>query len=228
MSNSKLFECPRCDYTSNQKVNLIKHLKIQKPCVPTKDNAANRNVAIEELTRKEANENTIYCKYCNKQLHKTGISRHNKICKAKNKLNNFGNEYLSHITQDDLKYTILNPLKGTIRMTESIYFNPNIPSNHNIRHVSSKRNVIKKHVDGTWYECDASNIIDEVIKKIYRLLHSYYEETTKLNVDILEDEIQNRVYNNFRFLTDTNSLPYFSVRRELKLYIRQKTSLMFN
>lgn len=139
--------------------------------------------------------------------------------------NNYGNEDISYITDNHelLKHCIHNPRSGMKQLIESIHFNPEHPENHTIRNKSLKQKIFEKRVDNQWVPCDMSNTLDELIRKGYRVLSAYYNDNIANDPNIYEDEIRSEALRKFHFLSDTSCNDYFSVKRDLKLLIVDKT-----
>lgn len=138
-------------------------------------------------------------------------------------INNFGQESTQHLTEDFLSYCLQNPKKGMSRLIENIHYNPEIPENHNIRCKSLKNNTFEKFIDTEWRICDASNTLDELIRKGYRILNTHYTDSVQNDPTIFEDEHRMMIYEKFRFLSDTSCLDYYAVKRDLRLLIKDRT-----
>jgi hypothetical protein len=141
-------------------------------------------------------------------------------------LNNFGQETTSHLSSDFLSHCILNPSKGFPSLIQNIHYNNEVPENHNIRCRSLKRNIFETYVDSEWKPCDASNTLDELIKKGYRILNAHYTVHFMNDPDIFEDVNKQRAYERFRFLSDRKCSDYFAVKRELRLLVKDRTTYL--
>lgn len=138
-------------------------------------------------------------------------------------LNNYGNETAPQLTHEFLNNCLLNPTKGLPSLIEKIHYNVELPENHNLRHKSTKQNLFQKFIGSNWHDCDASNTLDELIRKGYRILNTYYTDHVANDPTIFEDEIKARIYEKFRFLGDKKSLEYSAVKRDLRLLVKDKT-----
>lgn len=138
-------------------------------------------------------------------------------------VNPYGSETLTHLTTDFLSHCLHNPTKGITKLIENIHYNDQVPENKNIRFKSNKNNTFEKYMDDQWIECDASNTLDELIRKGYRVLSKHYDETIRGKPEFDEDELKREAIEKFRFLADTNSLKYCSVKRDIRLLIKNKT-----
>jgi len=138
-------------------------------------------------------------------------------------LNNFGQENVSHLTHDFLSDCLMNPSKGFTSLIENIHYNTHVPENRNIRCKSLKQNVFEKYTNSEWRSCDASNTLDELIRKGYRILNTHFTQHFLNDPELMENEMKQRALERFRFLSDKTCNDYFLVKRELRLLIKDKT-----
>jgi hypothetical protein len=108
-------------------------------------------------------------------------------------------------------------------LIENIHYNKDYPKNQNIRCKSLKQNIFEKYVNAEWRACDASNTLDELIRKGYRILNAHYTENFMNDPTICEDETAQRIYERFRCLSDTGCSDYFAVKRELRILVKDRT-----
>jgi hypothetical protein len=280
--------CRRCNHESSTKSNLLSHLRRKISCDIVNENISIEDY-IEELLKKEYNEKTYDCEFCNMKFNsRSSKSRHRKTCNKKKEkedkeqkekvsnvvleyintlqeqntqltqrldemekivslsnkavvnqnnnitnnitnniyninLKNFGYEDTSYLTHEFLSYCLLNPKKGLTTLIENIHYNKEHPNNQNIRCKSLKQNIFEKYVDSEWRACDASNTLDELIRKGYRILNTHYNDNFMNDPEIFEDEYKQKAYEKFRFLSDTNCNDYFAVKRELRLLVKDRT-----
>lgn len=137
-------------------------------------------------------------------------------------INPFGNENMTHLTSEFLSHCLLNPTKGITKLIENIHYNDDAPENKNIRFKSNKNNTFEKYLGEQWIECDASNTLDELIRKGYRVLNQHYVDNFMDNPDY-DDDIRRQSIERFRFLADTTCIQYCSVKRDIRLLIKNKT-----
>lgn len=138
-------------------------------------------------------------------------------------MNNFGQEDTSYLTREFLSYCLFNPKKGMSSLIENIHYNKDYPENQNIRCKSLKQNIFERYVDAEWRACDASNTLDELIRKGYRILNSHYMEHYMNDPNIVDDECKQRALEKFRFLGDTTCHDYHAIKRELRLLVKDRT-----
>ena len=72
-------------------------------------------------------------------------------------------------------------------------------------------------------ECDASNTLDELIRKGYKILNAHYMEHFMNCPEYMENELKQRALERFRFLNDKNSNEYHSIKRELRMLVKDRT-----
>jgi hypothetical protein len=139
-------------------------------------------------------------------------------------LNNFGQENMACLTPELLTYCLTNPKKGMSSLIEKIHYNKDYPENHNLRCKSLKNNIFERFVDAQWTLCDASNTLDELIKKGYRILEAHFAEIFLSDPEFYDDEHRVESMQRFRqVLNDKTSNDYHSVKRDLRLLVKDKT-----
>jgi hypothetical protein len=139
-------------------------------------------------------------------------------------LNSYGHENVSHLSQELLSYCINNPKKGMTSLIESIHYNQDVPENHNLRCKSLKRNIFEKYIEPNWILCDASNTLDDLIRKGYRILEAFFSEQFMSDPNFFDDETRANAMQRFRYiLTDPTCQEYHAVKRDLRLLICDKT-----
>lgn len=237
--NEVTYDCHYCNKKFNDRSNRTKHHKICKKApanIPTdtqQSNGSNHKVDItnDELRqmRQEMQDMRRTIGELTTQLRKNPYAHNMVITNNLNAqtvnitINNYGNEKLTHLTPDFLSHCLLNPKKGLPSLIETIHYNKDIPENHNIRFKSWKKNLLEKCVDSQWRECDASNTLDELIRKGYRILNTHYAENFMNDPSIYEDEMKQKIYEKFRFLSDTTCNEYNAVKRDLRILIKDRT-----
>lgn len=138
-------------------------------------------------------------------------------------VNNFGNEDISHLSHDFLSHCLMNPTKGLTSLIDTIHYNAEKPCNHNVRFKSTKQNTMEKFIDSHWMECDATNTLDELIRKGYRVLNAHYTEHFMNDPEYQENEMKQRALERFRFLSDKTCNDYYSVKRDLRCLVKDRT-----
>lgn len=215
--NDKTYDCPHCSAKFNAYQNRHRHMKTCKEA--EKHNKDNIIKLLKE-------QNALLREQLQVQLTPSSQNIVNNIT-TNNTINimlhNFGNEDTTHLSHELLSHCLLNPTKGLPKLIDNIHYNPNIPSNHNLRYRSTKNNSLEKFVDEHWIECDTSNTLDELIRKGYRILNTHYTEHFMSNPEFTDNELGQRALERFRFLSDKTCNEYHSVKRDLRLLIKDRT-----
>lgn len=223
--DNKKFSCPKCNTKLSTRPSLSRHKKncnvepeeTKDKCVVDADIIAalqkQNQELVERLEQVERRLNTP---------HNQNITNNTQININVN-TNNFGNEDTSYLSHDFLSHCLLNPRKGMSSLIENIHYNREYPNNQNLRCKSLKQNLFEKYIDSEWRTCDASNTLDELIKKGYRILNSHYTQNYMNDPTILEDENRQKIYERFRFLSDTHCNDYHAVKRELRVLVKDRT-----
>jgi hypothetical protein len=181
---------------------------------------------LEELTQKIKNEVINEMKALGIGTMNTGTINNTTITNNTYniQLNNFGNENTSYLTPEFLTFCVNNPKRGMSSLIEKIHYNKDYPENHNLRCKSLKSNVFERFVDTQWMLCDASNTLDELIRKGYKILESHISQQSSNDPDFFEDEDKVNAIQRFRIiLTDKQKPEYHSVKRDLRLLVKEKT-----
>lgn len=234
--NETTYDCEHCATRFNSRSNKSRH---KKTCVKAKENKDKQDTIINKLTILEKQNNTLMEQnnMLTQRLHdveqrlNTSTTNTNVVNTTNNTINNiininvnnFGQENTSYLTPEFLSYCLLNPRKGMTSLIENIHYNSEYPENHNIRCKSLKKNIFEKYVNSEWRPCDASNTLDELIRKGYRILNSHYTDNYLNDPEVQDDEIKQRAYERFRYLSDTSCQDYFAVKREIRLLVKDKT-----
>ena len=198
ISENKKFECEFCNKLFSRIDSLNRH--IQKYC---KKGSLHENEEFLKLEIEEhkAEKEKLY-KYIDKLIDKTGDTNItiDKQMNNQIKLNNFGEENLSHIT-DDYKLKMLSLPYGMIQnMIEKVHFNNKFPENKNIALTNKRDNMIRVFRGKKWRYQDRNYVVDEIIKNNYNRLDEYFEEVGKDKMNF----IHNKRYLRFQKKFDTN------------------------
>ena len=119
-------------------------------------------------------------KTIHKLIDKAGNTTINNIKSTQNnqqniKLNNYGSEDLSHIT-DFFKTNLLSLPHGMIpKMIEAVHFNSDKPENKNILLPNKKDNKMKVFSGDKWVYKDKTETIDDLMDGKYFIMDTHYE-----------------------------------------------------
>jgi hypothetical protein len=224
-------ECEFCNKVISKKA-LKKHLTICSAKPSTSQDAVSALVENVNIDDRDKRLLTAFIDILHKEIGelKQQIGQPNTTNMINNVFNNtinisinsFGNETTTHLTSDFLSHCLLNPTKGITKLIENIHYSADVPENRNIRFKSNKNNTFEKYLDEQWFECDASNTLDELIRKGYRVLNQHYMDNFMDNPDY-NDDMRRLSIEKFRFLADTSCVQYCSVKRDIRLLIKNKT-----
>lgn len=214
----KMFACDYCDQKFSTAPGKCKHKKI---CSKRPDNDE-RFVALQQ--RVEQLEELLSRQQTPSNASVVNNIQNQQIINNNYFINSYGNEVMPNFSAEFLNNCILNPSKGLTNLIEKIHYNEALPENHNLRYKSTKNKTLEKFIDHNWHECDASNTLDELIKKGYGLLTRYYNQNAPSNW--FDDEANVAMYQKFTFLGDKRSKDYSAVKRDLLLLVKDKTMFL--
>jgi hypothetical protein len=133
-------------------------------------------------------------KTVDKLIDKAGNTTINNIKSTQNqqqniKLNNYGSEDLSHIT-DFFKTNLLSLPHGMIpKMIEAVHFNNDKPENKNILLPNKKDNKMKVFSGDKWVYKDKNETLNDLMDGKYFIMDTHYEsicETTDKNFNLFK------------------------------------------
>jgi hypothetical protein len=219
------------------KAHVARHKKVckgQKQSFENQDSSEDTEVTKEEFLKLKAELEQLKQQIASSQASTSGVinnttNNNNTQNNTNNininiQLNNFGQENTSYLTPEFLTYCLSNPKKGMASLIEQIHYNKDFPENHNLRCKSLKKNIFEKFVDTQWTLCDASNTLDELIKKGYRILETHFAEQFSNDPEFFDDEDRAEAIQRFRYvLTEKTSQDYHAVKRDIRLLIKDKT-----
>lgn len=142
---------------------------------------------------------------------------------TKIQLNNFGQETLEHITEEFLSNCMMNDLTGAKQLIEKIHFCNEVPENKNVRMKSLKRKVVEVTENSKWIKRKAEEIIDEMIRKCFKILIGY---SLKNDSDFHQknERIQEKIRSFLNSLRDkSNNSPYHTLKERIMILIEDNT-----
>ena len=117
-------------------------------------------------------------------------------------INNYGDEDVSHITQNVLEKLMAKPADMINNLTKMIHFNKNKPENMNMYIPSRKQKFIEVFKKNKWVLEKKNETIPDLVDRNYTLIDSYYEDcggSDKLNKET------NKNYKNYQKLIDNKN-----------------------
>jgi hypothetical protein len=160
--------------------------------------------------KRHINEN--HCKKFKQNIHISNCNNTNNTIIINNtethvtqnniKINCYGKENLSYITNDILQDIIKKPLSGIPKLIEMIHLNPQHPENNNIKLVN-KNLPFLDYFDGSyWKTADKSKVLGNLLKSKAELTDKYFEDIEDENISKLYPKYSDAiryVVSNFNF-----------------------------
>ena len=180
----KMSICEFCGKEFSRKDSLKRHLKNSCKMKKENDKINELNTIILRQQDENTKEKEKLYSYIDKLIDKTGNTNINIEKQMNNQTNtlnikNFGEEDISHIT-NDFKLKMLSLPYGMIQnMIEKVHFNKKKPENKNIALTNKKDNMIKIFKGDKWKYQDRNIVVDQLIKKNYYRLDDFFEEGGK-------------------------------------------------
>lgn len=171
------YTCELCGRELSTKGHLTRHIRDYCPETKSKKESTILKDLLEEQQQQFANERSNLYKQIEKLLDKVGNTT-NIQSNIKNtiNLNSYGNENMSHIT-DQLKTQLVKIPYGMIpKLIEAVHFNDEHPENKNIALTNSRDNKIKVFSDNKWVYKDKEETINDLVDGKYYILDAHFEE----------------------------------------------------
>ena len=130
----------------------------------------------------------------------TKVGNNNTTITNNIQLNNYGNEDLSHITNNQKTQMLKMPYGMIPKMIESVHFDDNKPENRNIMIVNKKDKYIKIFKNGKWVYKDKKETLEDLIDGKYYILDEHYNEIPRSELN----ELQRNRYKEFQTKYDSN------------------------
>lgn len=239
--------CKRCGYETAHKQNLLSHLRRKNPCKAVLEDIS-IDILISNEKSKNDEEKRFGCQYCSKKFTCcSNKSRHESICRLKNKPDNvvvniqqniqqiqqnnltidrrsFGYENIDHLEKDKSFMTNCFLNKDVMGLIENIHFDTDHPENHNVRIKSTKKEFMETYVDGRWIVSDQEETLDELLLKGYRILNFFsYRNKNKIVEECDDVEEYHAMRDWLEELYNDNKLRKPLKRKLLILFMNNKT-----
>jgi hypothetical protein len=171
------YNCELCGRELSTKGHLTRHIRDYCPESKSKKESTILKDLLEAQKQQFADERANLYKQIEKLLDKVGNTT-NIQSNIKNtiNLNSYGNENMSHIT-DQLKTQLVKIPYGMIpKLIEAVHFNDEHPENKNIALTNSRDNKIKVYSDNKWVYKDKEETINDLVDGKYYILDAHYEQ----------------------------------------------------
>ena len=182
------FYCEFCFETfttfANKRRHELHRCKQNKHIVHTIINEKNK-----QIKKLEKTVDKLIDKAGNTTINNIKSSQTNQMNQQNIKLNNYGSEDLSHIT-DFFKTNLLSLPHGMIpKMIEAVHFNNDKPENKNILLPNKKDNKMKVFSGDKWIYKDKNETLNDLMDGKYFIMDTHYEsicETTDKNFTLFK------------------------------------------
>ena len=175
--------CEFCSKKFSSKPNLKRHKKLYCKKIKNETNETYIKKIKEMEKRHEQEKNELY-KKLEKLIDKVGNTTNNITNTQNIILNNYGNEDMSHIS-DNLKNQLLTiPYAMIPKMIEAVHFNKNKPENKNIVLPNKNDNKLKIYKDNKWVYKSKMDTINDLVDGKYCILDSHYDLAINNNKEL--------------------------------------------
>lgn len=242
--NDNAVQCDYCKKTFSNRFGLQTHVKTCKAKAQNTASSSQNNdeisvmkerlTVVEEENRLLREQMQVYKQEMKLQQHEINLIRKLLMSRRKHKqkihvsstinINNFGQESLEHITEEFLSNCMMNDLSGAKELIEKIHFSDEVPQNKTVRMKSVKRKVVEITQDNQWISKRAEEIIDQMIRKCFKIL-TKYTMADDSDFQKKDERIQERIRTFLASLRDkSNNSPYHTLKERIMVLIEENTA----
>jgi hypothetical protein len=235
------FECKLCKKQFTTATNMYRHMRsacdVKKSEDIRRDKIYERLLELEEKTKKidmlEKENNKLKKKVVSLEKNAIKVSKtvNNNIINNNTKnINNgivtninligYGKEDLSKIDKNEILRAIQSGFDSTIKLTETMHFNPKHPEYHNV-YITNVKNKYAMMFDGSDWNLTMK---DELINKIYVDKKNYIEENLDKFIDSLS--LSRKKALERWIATDDDDNRINKIKNEIKLLLYNKRNLI--
>ena len=233
------YECKYCNKGFTTSANMYRHMKhsckIKQQNDTEKENILDRLLYLENANKElaETSKKEIY------QLKKENIGLKKKVNKLAKVINNnprttninrgtinniilvgYGKEDISKIDRNEVIKALRNGFNSSVKLTETLHFNPKYPQYHNV-YISNMKDKYAMAYDGKEWNL---TIKEDIINKIYDDKKNYIEENLDDFVKSLSSSRKNALD---RWLeTNDEDEKITKIKNEIKLLLYNKRNLV--
>jgi len=157
--NKNILQCEYCNKIFSSRSTKSEHKR--KAC-KFKNNIINNTT--NNITNNNINNNTNI---------NNNITNNNNIII---KINNFGDEDLSHLTQKDITDMIKKGFGCVFDYIDKVHLNPNKPENQNIMLTNLRSGLIKIFQNYKWDIAKCNDVLDTIIDKCHEITSDKYND----------------------------------------------------
>ena len=178
----RVYVCDSCAKEFSRKDNLKRHIETR--CKQIKKDNLDYKKMFLEIKDDFKKEKLEFGKQINLLIEKVG----NTTNITQNiQLNSYGNEDISHIS-DNLKNEMLQiPFAAISKMIEAVHFNNDKPENKNISLSNIRDNKVKIYSEKGWIYKDKDETINDLVNGKYLILDNHYQNVVD-NIDFENNE----------------------------------------
>jgi hypothetical protein len=174
--------CPRCDYRTDKKQNIIRHIHNIKLCeflsIDVIPKSYEKYILIGADMSNEIIMDKIEIDKLKKEVEElrknnrsSNVYNNNIIFNNKNTFNitihNYDHPNIEYITANHYRHCMNQNKNAYLEMFKVIYRNPSHPENHSVHKTNSKNKHIRYFENGKWLIGNQNNIIPKLIDAVY-------------------------------------------------------------
>ena len=196
----KYFYCDLCNQGFTRKNNLKRHLKDRcKGEIKIKEEEQDYKILFEKYKETTEKQMEHLYRQIDSLIDRVGdvnITQNNIV------LNSYGQEDLSHITENFMTSIIKIPYGAIPKMIEKVHFSEDKPENKNICIPNKKQPYLKVFNADKWVLCDRKEAIKTIVNRNYGWIDDFYKNKIKNNLD----EEQKKRYLDFKNKKDNGNI----------------------
>ena len=203
-NSKKKYNCEYCDNLFTTHANMMRHINYYcKVVKKEKEEKENLKKMMEQQKEEFKEEKEKLYHYIDKLIDKKGNTINiDKQTNNSINLNSYGQEDISHIT-DNFKMKLLKgPYEMIPKMIEAVHFNDKKPENNNITLPNKKENKLKIFSGNKWIYKEKNEIIKDLIDGKYFILDTHYEEICESDENGELSNYNKNIYEKFKKLFD--------------------------
>lgn len=182
---AKVYNCQSCEKGFTSRSGLAYHKKHH--CNSESQRLANIETTLNKLADQIAEQKQGICNnYMTTNNIGTNYGTVNNV-NINIHMKPFGEETIDHISKEDAMKCFKRGVHGLIDMLDMIYFNAEVPENHNVKLKSLKNKLVEVFKDSNWETRDFTATVDNMISvsRSHVLKEMDYTEVAQ-NIDLLQ------------------------------------------
>lgn len=201
--NDNAITCQWCEKKFNHSSNYSTHKKTckKRPITETDTNQSGNNILFSELlnvlksidnTMKHLQSNTNTTSNPITQNNYNTNTTYNIIGQQNVNVNAFGNESVTHITNDKMMTYIKN--RDIIELIKDVNFNSTVPENHNVKRITSSKDYYKNQFlsifdeDGKWQMNSKERVLERIVSNGIRVMYKHFTDFIHSNPSQIDED----------------------------------------